>query len=257
VTGAQARSEVRPVADAGRVGSPRVHLRSVDSTNVLLRDLAVRGAPHGTLVTAAEQTAGRGRQGRVWLAPAGASLLCSWLLREPPNLLSLVAGVAVAEVCGPRARIKWPNDVLIDDRKVAGILVESRPQERWAVLGIGLNVALTVDQIPEELRDRAGTLGLGSAEIEPMLERLRSALGHWLTAPAEAMLATVRERDALRGRRIGWDGGAGGGAGVAAGIAADGRLTVTLDDGSHVALDAGEVHLGPLPRSDWAEPDPA
>ncbi len=240
MTAARVRSEVRPIADTGRIGSPRVHLRSVDSTNVLLRDLAVRGAPHGTLVTTAEQTAGRGRQGRVWLAPAGASLLCSWLLRDPPNLLSLIAGVAVAEVCGPRARIKWPNDVLIDDRKVAGILVESRPQARWAVLGIGLNVALTVDQIPEELRDRAGTLGLSSAEVEPTLERLRSALAHWLGAPAEEMVAAVRERDALRGRRICWEGGAG----VAAGIAADGRLTVTLDDGSNVALDAGEVHLG-------------
>ncbi len=240
MTAARAGAELRPIADSGCIGSPRVHLRSVDSTNVFLRDLALRGAPHGTLVTAAEQTAGRGRQGRVWLAPAGASLLCSWLLREPPNLLSLIAGVAVSEVCGTRARIKWPNDVLIDDRKVAGILVESRPQERWAVLGIGLNVALTVDQIPEELRDRAGTLGLGSAEIEPMLERLQSALAHWLTAPAEEMLAAVRERDALRGRRIGWEGGVG----IAAGIAADGRLTVTRDDGSHVALDAGEVHLG-------------
>ena len=243
VTGAQPRSDVETVADIG-LGSPRVHLRRVESTNALLRELAARGAPDGTLVTAAEQTAGRGRQGRAWLAPAGASLLCSWLIREPPTLLSLVAGVAVAEVCGARARIKWPNDVLIDDRKVAGILVESRPQERWAVLGIGLNVALKLDQIPEELRDRAGTLGLSSAEVEPTLERLQSALAHWLGAPVEEMLATLRERDALRGRRIGWEGGAGVAAGVAGGVDADGRLAVTLDDGSRVALDAGEVHLG-------------
>ncbi len=229
-----------------RIGKPRVHLRSVDSTNVLLRDLALRGASHGTLVTAAEQSAGRGRQGRIWLAPAGASLLCSWLIREPPPLLSLVAGVAVAEVCGPPARIKWPNDVLIDGRKVAGILVEARPQQRWAVLGIGINVALRVDQIPQGLRDRAGTLGLTSADIEPTLEHLRTALARWLGAAPEQTLAAVRERDALRGRRISWEGGAG----IGAGIGGDGRLAVTLEDGSRAALDAGEVHLGEIPRED-------
>ncbi len=222
------------------LGNPRVHRRQIDSTNVLLRDLAVRGAPHGTLVTASEQSAGRGRQGRVWLAPAGASLLCSWLIRDPSKLLSLAAGVAVAEVCGPTAQIKWPNDVLIGGRKVAGILVEARSQERWAVLGIGLNVALTPDQIPDELRERAGTLGLTAADIEPTLERLRAALTRWLDAPPDQILAAVRERDALLGRSIRWDGGSG----LGAGIAADGKLVVALEGGERVALAAGEVHLG-------------
>jgi BirA family biotin operon repressor/biotin-[acetyl-CoA-carboxylase] ligase len=137
------------------LGTPRVHLRQTDSTNARARELAVRGAPHGTLVTAGEQSAGRGRQGRTWSAPAGRALLCSLILREPPRLLPLRAGVAVSEVCGERAVVKWPNDVLVSGRKLAGILVEGRPQEGWAVLGIGLNVAVRPEQFPPELRDRA------------------------------------------------------------------------------------------------------
>ena len=149
-----------------RLGSPRVHLRRIDSTNVRARELAAGGAPHGTVVTAAEQTAGRGRQGRVWVAPAGRALLCSVVVRDPPRLLPLATGVAVAdtvsEVTGEegRATVKWPNDVWLDGRKVAGILVEGRPQEGWAVIGIGLNVALREQEFPPDLRDFATTLSL-------------------------------------------------------------------------------------------------
>ena len=85
-----------------RLGSPRVHLRRTDSTNALARELASRGAPHGTLVSATEQLAGRGRQGRSWAARPGAALLCSWVIREPPPLLSLAAGA-------PR----WPSSAVI------------------------------------------------------------------------------------------------------------------------------------------------
>jgi len=219
-----------------------VHLRQTESTNTLARQLAAGGAPHGTLVTAGEQSAGRGRQGRGWSAPPGSSLLCSYVIREPTKLLSLAAGVAVAEECGERARLKWPNDVLIDGRKVAGILVEGRPQERWAVLGIGINVALDPEQLSAELRDRAGTLGRAPSELEPMLERLRTLLDHWLVAPDVEVLEAVRARDALQGRRISWAEGSG----VARAIDADGRLAVELDGGGRIALDAGEVHLSRL-----------
>ena len=149
----------------GALGTPHLHLRVIDSTNTRARTLAAAGAPHGTLVTAGEQQAGRGRQGRTWSAPAGRALLSSLVLRDPPRLLPLLAGVAVAEVAdrtGAPAQLKWPNDVLLDGRKVAGILVEGRPQERWAVLGIGLNVALRPVDFPPELRDTAATLGLES-----------------------------------------------------------------------------------------------
>ena len=221
------------------LGAPRVHYRLVDSTNARARALAERGAPHGTLVTAAEQSAGRGRQGRTWTAPPGRALLCSVLFRDPPRLLPLAAGVAVAELAGDSARVKWPNDVLIDGRKVAGILVEGRPQERWAVLGIGLNVAVRDEDFPPELRGLAGTLGLAPEDVEPTLGRLLDALDRWTTADPDVVLDTLRGRDALRGRHVRWAGGEGD----AAGVDGDGRLVVATGNG-HVALDAGEVHLG-------------
>lgn len=220
------------------LGTPRVHLRRTDSTNERARELAMRGAPHGTLVTAGEQTAGRGRQGRTWSAPAGKALLCSLLLRDPPRLLPLAAGVAVAEVAGDGALIKWPNDVLIDGRKVAGILVEGRPQQHWMVLGIGLNVALRREDFPPELRELAGTLGLDDEAIEPMLGRLLAALERWLAASESDVLEAVRARDALLDRQVRWPGGTGRGAG----IDGDGRLVVATEEGQ-LSLEAGEVHL--------------
>jgi BirA family transcriptional regulator, biotin operon repressor / biotin---[acetyl-CoA-carboxylase] ligase len=92
-------------------GRPRLHYRLVDSTNQRARELAAQGAPHGTLVSAREQSAGRGRQGRTWTGPPGSALLCSVVVRDPQRLLPLAAGVAVAEVAGPEAQLKWPNDV--------------------------------------------------------------------------------------------------------------------------------------------------
>lgn len=225
------------------LGSPRVHLRRTESTNTVARDLAARGAVHGTLVTAAQQTAGRGRQGRGWSSPPGTALLCSWVIRgagQPAPLLSLAAGVAVADLVGAHAQLKWPNDVLIGGRKVSGILVEGRPQEHWAVLGIGINVALRIEQLPEELRDRAATLGLNTADIEPTLRRLQAILERWLLAPDQEVLDAVRACDALLDRPVRWEQGSGTGAG----IDDAGRLLVRLSDGQSVALDAGEVHLG-------------
>jgi BirA family biotin operon repressor/biotin-[acetyl-CoA-carboxylase] ligase len=220
------------------LGYPRVHYRATDSTNARGRELAARGAPHGTVITAREQSAGRGRQGRTWVAPPGRALLCSLVVRDPPRLLPLAAGVAVADTAGPEARVKWPNDVLLEGRKVAGILVEGRPAERWAVLGIGLNVALRTEDLPSELRETAGTLGLEPNAIEAVLGQLLEALERWIAADEDAVLEALRARDALRGQHVRWAGGAG----VAAGIDSDGRLVVTTD-GGEIALDAGEVHL--------------
>lgn len=223
------------------LGSPHLHLRATASTSDRARALAQAGAPHGTLVTAREQTAGRGRQGRTWSAPAGTALLLSLVLRDPPDLLPLAAGVAVARVCGAAARIKWPNDVLLDDRKVAGILAEGRPQEGWAVLGIGVNVALDVTDLPPELHTSAATLGLPAAAIPNVRERLLRELETALALDDAALLAAYRERDALRGRRIRWAAGSG----VAGGIDGAGRLVVELDGGGRTELEAGEVHLLP------------
>jgi BirA family biotin operon repressor/biotin-[acetyl-CoA-carboxylase] ligase len=220
------------------LGHPRLHLRLADSTNSRARELAGRGAPHGTLVTATEQSAGRGRQGRTWAAPPGRALLCSVVLRDPPRLLPLAAGVAVAELVGDAARVKWPNDVLVDGRKVAGILVEGRPQERWAVLGVGLNVALRPEDFPDELRDRAGTMGLEPDAIEGTLSRLLELSERWIGAEEADVLAAVRARDALLGQPVRWAEGEG----IGEGLDDDGRLIVRTND-ARVHLDAGEVHL--------------
>ncbi len=220
------------------LGSPRLHLRRTASTNQRARELAAAGAPHGTLVTASEQTAGRGRQGRTWVAPPGRALLMSLVLRQPPRLLPLAAGVAVAELTGPQAAVKWPNDVLMAGRKIAGILVEGRPQEGWAVLGIGVNVALAAEDFPPELKETAGSMGLAPEAVEPTLGRLLEQLERWLAATEADVLRAVRARDALAERKVSWAGGTG----RAGGIDGDGRLVVITDAG-RVALDAGEVHL--------------
>jgi BirA family biotin operon repressor/biotin-[acetyl-CoA-carboxylase] ligase len=222
------------------LGSPRLHLREVDSTSDRARALAEAGAPHGTLVTAGAQSAGRGRQGRTWSAPPGRALLMSLVLRDPPSLLPLRAGVAVAEAVGAPAGLKWPNDVLVDGRKVAGILAEARLSEGWAVLGIGVNVAVTIAELPDELRDRAGTLGRAPEDVEPFLATLLTALDRALTLHHDAALDRFRARDALRGREIGWGSDL---RGRADGIDDEGRLIVALESGDQIALSAGEVHL--------------
>jgi BirA family biotin operon repressor/biotin-[acetyl-CoA-carboxylase] ligase len=222
------------------LGLPRLHLREVGSTSDRARELAAAGAPHGTLVTAEHQVAGRGRQGRSWTTPPRGALAMSLVLREFPLVLPLVAGVAVAEAIGPGAALKWPNDVLVDGRKVAGILAEGRPSDGWAVLGIGVNVAVREDELPPELRERAGTLGRSEEDVEVLLTAILIALARWLAAPQDALLGAWQARDALAGRHITWTGGSG----VANGIDDDGRLVVDVDGGGRTALEAGEVHLG-------------
>jgi len=221
------------------IGFPRVHHRVTDSTNERAKELALAGTPHGTLVTADEQTAGRGRQGRTWSAEPGDALLLSVVLRALDELLPLRAAVAVAESIPFPAQIKWPNDVWVEGKKVSGILVEGRPQEGWAVLGIGLNVATR--SFPEELSEIATSLALEGAALsrEEVLDALLASLDRLLAADAADVLAAWRERDALLGAEVAWNGGRGRGAG----ITDAGALRVETDAGV-VELDAGEVHLG-------------
>lgn len=227
------------------LGTPRLHLRATDSTNVRAAELAGAGAPHGTLVTAGQQTAGRGRQGRRWSAPAGRALLMSLVLCDPPALLPLAAALAVADTADVTggtvpATIKWPNDVLLDGGKVAGILVEGRPQEGWAVLGIGMNVAVRIEALPAELRGRAATLGRTPADVEPTLRTLLDRLAARLAQATAPLLDDYRARDALAGRTIRWSGGEGD----ARGVDGSGRLIVHTPTGERVTLESGEVHLG-------------
>jgi len=257
-----------------------VHLRLTRSTNDHARALAIAGAPHGTLVSAEEQSAGRGRQGRRWLAPPGRALLMSVVLRDPPRLLPLVAAVGVCDALGERAWIKWPNDIVIarggasasagarrgespgnlgappdgappdgappdgappGERlgKVGGILIEGRPQQGWAVVGVGLNVAVRPKDLPAELRRSAATLGEHPEAVEMLLACVLEALERRLGEPRAATLEAWRARDALRGRQVSWQEGAG----RAEGIDDRGRLVVRGAQGERCALDAGEVHL--------------
>ena len=211
----------------------------------MARELAAAGAPGGTVVTAAEQTAGRGRQGRSWTAPAGKALLYSAVLRpleRRHTLLPLAVPLAVCEVAdalgaGPAA-IKWPNDVWLEARKVAGVLIEARPQDGWAVIGVGLNVSIEPQEFPPELRDTAISLG-GGATVAAALDELNPALTRWVDEPPERVLAEFGRRDALHGTEISWDEGSG----VADGIDENGNLRVRSAAGELRSLGAGEVHL--------------
>src|SRR5690348_7951498 len=134
-------------------GLPHRHFRSTDSTNTRARELAAAGAPNGTVVTASEQTAGRGRQGRTWTAPANKALLYSAIVRpleDHHTLLPLAVPLAVceaAEQLNPDldCQVKWPNDIHVEGKKLSGVLIEARPQDSWAVIGIGLNLFIRED----------------------------------------------------------------------------------------------------------------
>lgn len=221
-----------------------------------IHDLGSQEAPAGTVVLADEQTAGRGRDGRTWRSPPGGVWL--GLLLRPPlppaGVLSLRMGLVLADVVeavlgvratalsGPRAGLKWPNDVLVDDRKVAGILCEGRWQGdtlQWLGAGIGINVA---NEIPAELAGRAVAL----RELRPtvrcidVLDQLVPSLLRLATHEArltEFECAAFARRDWLRGRQL-----RAPLAGRAAGIRPDGALLVdtgagtTMVQGGHVEL---------------------
>ena len=232
-------------------GRPRRHHRRTDSTNERARELAERGAPSGTIVTAGEQTAGRGRQGRAWAAPPGKALLYSAILRpldERHGLLPLAVPLAVCEsvesVAPVSCRVKWPNDVWIEERKVAGALIEARPPD-WAVIGVGLNVAIEPGEFADDLRWPATSVG-HDVTVEAMLSALNRRLGEWVPASPERVLEAYRERDALRGRTVAWEGGppgSEGGRGTASGVDGAGNLLVETEAGEPLVLGAGEVHL--------------
>lgn len=248
-------------------GGPHRHYAETDSTNTRARELAAAGAPHGTVVTAAEQTEGRGRQGRTWTAPPGKALLYSAIVRpleEHHLMLPLAAPLAVCDAAeelrpGIECGVKWPNDVQIAGRKLAGILIEARPQDGWAVIGIGLNLSISPDEFPPDLRPTAvslfdaseGDRGKGRRSLPavapPTLlpiplaasQVLSRHLARWVEADQATILSAWRQRDALRGRKVGWDGGSG----VADGVDDRGYLLVVTPDGDRVAVGAGEVHL--------------
>lgn len=232
---------------AGRFGTPYVYEPECESTQALLLG---SGHPEGAVAVAEHQTDGRGRQGRRWDEPAGTSILVSVLLRPPAERrlpeLSLVAAVATAEAVelatGLAAQIKWPNDVMLNRRKVAGILGELA--DGTVVVGIGLNVNQTREQLPTgttvppgSLRSLTGTTYDRAPIIGSLLTAFESAYDGWRESGLEAVYAGLGSRDFLRGRRITVDGEPA----TAVQILRDGRLEV--DAGGHQlrALESGEV----------------
>lgn len=229
----------------GRFGRPYLYLEQTETTQHML-DAA---QPEGAVAVAEEQTDGRGRMGRRWEAPAGSSILVSTLLRPPaerrPAELTLVAGVATAVVIeratGLAAQIKWPNDVMLDRRKVAGGLAELK--DGAVVLGIGININQRPGDFPTETKVQAGSLrSVTGREYErgpilaDLLLELEQRYDAWREGGLESLYEDLGARDFLRGRRVSVDGIAG----TAQMITRDGRLAVETGSGP-MLVESGEV----------------
>lgn len=209
-------------------------------TTTSTQDVA-RGLPMGTVVIADHQSAGRGRLGRSWKCPPGSALLASFVL-PLRSLASLRAGVAAAQACGPGTRLKWPNDVLLGGRKLAGIVVEARGEH--CIVGIGVNLTWAPP----------GAAMLGAeVERDDLLDRLLAALQRWFAETDRDALEAWRERSDTIGRRVRVELPRETFDGVAEDIAANGSLIVS---GRIVA--AGDViHLLPAERAARAPRPPA
>jgi BirA family transcriptional regulator, biotin operon repressor / biotin---[acetyl-CoA-carboxylase] ligase len=228
-------------------GRPARILERTGSTNDDARAWAAAGAVHGSVVIADAQDRGRGRHGRAWTTPPGASLAMSIVLRPriAPHALApiaLVAGLAAREAIGarcPRAMVKWPNDVVIEGRKIAGILVEgaiASTRVDHVVVGIGVNVtAFPPDLIATSIAHEGGDPDRSALALD-ILDALDRELEAWLLSPA-SIGKRLEPYDALRDREVLLENGT---RGVACGIADDGRLCVRSGEAMLYA-NAGEV----------------
>jgi len=232
---------------SGRFGKPYLYEPECTSTQQLLLG---SGLPEGAVAATDHQTSGRGRLGRVWEAPPGSAVLISILLRPPPDRrlpeLSLVAALAVAETVEAAvqlaAQVKWPNDVMLNRRKVAGVLSEL--SDGTVVVGIGINVNQTRDELPLDaptepgsLRTATGTTLDRAVLLASLLSRLERMYGTWRAEGLDGIYGGLGARDFLRGRRITADGEQG----TAVQILRDGRLEIETDAGDVKALESGEV----------------
>ena len=232
---------------SGRFGKPYLYEPECESTQQLLLG---SGLPEGAVAATDHQTGGRGRLGRTWEEPPGSSVLVSVLLRPPAGRrlpeLSLVAALAVAEAVEVAvvlaAQVKWPNDVMLNRRKVAGILSEL--SDGTVVVGIGINVNQTRDELPLDaptepasLRTATGTTYDRAVLLGSLLGRLERMYDVWLEQGLDGVYGGLGARDFLRGRRITADGEPA----TATQILRDGRLEIETDAGEVKALESGEV----------------
>jgi BirA family biotin operon repressor/biotin-[acetyl-CoA-carboxylase] ligase len=245
--------------DAGPFGAHAHYLARTGSTNDVLREMAEQGAPEGTVIVADEQTAGRGRMGRVWAAPPRSSLLLSVLFRPalPPEhvyRLVMICGLAAAEACEAeegigRVDVKWPNDLQIGGKKLAGVLAEnafSGRQLAWVIVGVGLNVNQTF-AAPDPLAGTATSLRMVSGrehDRAALLARVLAGIRRWhgrleysgLVQAWQARCVTVGQRVRVEaaGQAI---------EGHAEKIDASGALWLRDDAGQRHCLAAGEVTI--------------
>jgi BirA family transcriptional regulator, biotin operon repressor / biotin---[acetyl-CoA-carboxylase] ligase len=238
-----------------RIGHTVHRLGAVTSTQGEAAALASAGAPDGTVVTATHQSAGRGRRGRSWLDAPGDSLLMSLVLRPPippgrAPQLSLVAAVAVVDAlraAGITAAIRWPNDVMVAERKICGMLPEAVTTREGTlehvILGIGLNV--NEGEFPGSLHAVATSARIETGRphaVDDMLEAVLASLDYWYTRFVEGGLAALRlawlERAQSIGRR---SRAADGREGIAVDLDADGALLLRADSGETMRVVAGEV----------------
>jgi BirA family biotin operon repressor/biotin-[acetyl-CoA-carboxylase] ligase len=242
------------------VGREVVHHAGTGSTNTLATDLAQKGAVDGTAVIAETQTGGKGRLGRTWVSPPG-NLYLSVILRpavpvHKAPLITLMGAVAVAAVVREHlkvpAGIKWPNDVLISGKKVAGLLTEMSAEPdriRHIVLGIGVNVNMDTRELPPDVRRTATTLAAatgGRVDRTALVKELLAALDHWyhrfLKNEAEVLDAWEGLNVTL-GNRVTVSGTGTRLEGFARGVDAEGRLILELDDGTRQQVAAGDVTI--------------
>ena len=240
------------------------YYESVDSTNRAALQLDPADAPHGLVLIAREQTRGRGRQRRAWFSPPDLSLYCTIVIRPerddyPAALLSLAAALAVHDTlkkhCRTPIEIKWPNDVLLEGRKVSGILGEvalfENAVERIA-LGISINMRHAPEHFPQELRERSTSLVIAEGESPPvdvlladLLDELNRCHDALETGCEMDIVRAVEESSPMMsGARISYDVENGRRlTGTTAGLNPDGTLQIRLDSGFETALQAGDVHL--------------
>jgi BirA family transcriptional regulator, biotin operon repressor / biotin---[acetyl-CoA-carboxylase] ligase len=239
-----APDSVEPLLTGG-FGRPYVYRERCESTQALLDG----DAPEGSVAVCDEQTAGRGRRGRTWNAPAGTAVLMSVLLRPPPDRrlpeLSLVGGVVAAltveRATGLSAQIKWPNDVMLNRRKVAGILADA--EGGTAVLGIGLNVNQRREQLPADAKVPAASLRTidavtrdRAAVLADLVLELERTYKLWAVGGLAEIYADLGSRDFLRGRRVEVEGTEG----IAVGIGRDGLLEISVG-GTTRRIESGDV----------------
>jgi BirA family biotin operon repressor/biotin-[acetyl-CoA-carboxylase] ligase len=231
----------------------------IDSTNNAARALAEAGAPEGTAVIADEQTAGRGRQGRTWFSPPERNLYLSVVLRPKvaaarAPLVTLVVAVALAEAVrreGLAPRLKWPNDLLLEGRKAAGILTEMSArggEVAWVVAGIGLNVNMDRVHFPAALAERATSLRIAAgrdlerpALCAAILGELEQWTARFYAEGADPVLAAWRSLSTTLGRRVRVREGGAAALGLARDVDGDGALLVETEAGGTLRVIAGEI----------------